>query len=71
MTRGIDLAQLRNVATAGEPRDSVPVTRRFLAQVYAELQASRTPGAELDYDGYNTGWLPVGVPAGDSGAVAA
>jgi len=52
MTRGIDLAQLNQVATAGEPRDSVPVTRRFLAQVYAELHASRSGAATLDYDRY-------------------
>jgi len=37
---------------AGEPRDSVPVTRRFLAQVYAELHASRSTAATLDYDRY-------------------
>ncbi|WP_156361195.1 hypothetical protein [Sphingomonas sp. Leaf257] len=53
MTRGIDLTQLNKVATAGEPHDSVPVTRRFLAQVYAELHASRAGRAELDHDPYS------------------
>ncbi|WP_156884137.1 hypothetical protein [Sphingomonas sp. LK11] len=71
MTRGIDLTQLNRVATAGEPRDSVPVTRRFLAQVYAELHASRGERAALDYDAYTAGRSPVGVPGGDTGAVVA
>lgn len=74
MTRGIDLTQLNKVATAGEPRDSVPVTRRFLAQVYAELHASRAGRAgcaELDYDQHAAARLVIPVPCGANRALGA
>ncbi|GAA3254628.1 hypothetical protein [Sphingomonas yabuuchiae] len=68
MTRGIDLAQLNQVATAGEPRESVPVTRRYLAQVYAELQAIRAERAFLDFDPYAASRFTIRVPCDGSGA---
>ena len=48
----LDLTELKRVAEAGAPRDSVPVSRRWLAQVWAELDASRSKAVALDHDPY-------------------
>lgn len=49
MTRQIDLAALDRVASEGDPRDNVVVSRRWLAQVAREMQAQRQQVPELDY----------------------
>ncbi|MEK9211373.1 hypothetical protein [Sphingomonas sp. 2378] len=50
MSKALDLAALDRVASAGAPRDTVLVTRRWLAQVHAELHAARNQLALLDFD---------------------
>jgi hypothetical protein len=52
MPKALDLTAIDRVASAGSPHDGVYVSRRFLAQVYAELHLSRTQVAVLDYDHY-------------------
>lgn len=52
MTKALDLTAIDRVASAGDPRDGVYVSRRFLAQVHAELHSSRNQAAVLDYDPY-------------------
>lgn len=48
----LDLTAIDRVATAGNPTDGVYVSRRFLAQVHAELHSSRNQKTALDYDPY-------------------
>jgi hypothetical protein len=52
MTKALDLKAIDRIASAGDPKDGVYVSRRFLAQVYAELHSSRSHTAVLDYDPY-------------------
>lgn len=52
MTKALDLTALKRVADAGEPQDAIPVSRRWLAQVWAELHASRSSVPTLDHDPY-------------------
>ncbi len=50
MTKALDLTEINRVASAGDPKEGVYVSRRFLAQVHAELHSSRNQMAVLDYD---------------------
>ncbi|GAM00550.1 hypothetical protein [Sphingomonas parapaucimobilis] len=68
----LDLDALKRVADAGLPLDNVPVSRRWLAQVWHELATLRgDQPVKLDYDHYAADRFTIPVPCGGSGAVKA